>query len=49
YTINFSISSKVYLDQGWITKTYDETIAKLNWREIYTLMLEKLQAENAKM
>ncbi|XP_043569118.1 uncharacterized protein LOC122561441 [Chiloscyllium plagiosum] len=49
YTINFSISSKVYLDQGWITKTYDETIAKLNWREIYTLMLEKLQAENAKI
>ncbi|XP_048410426.1 uncharacterized protein C3orf20-like isoform X2 [Stegostoma tigrinum] len=49
YTINFSVSSKACLDQGWIIKPYDETIAKLNWREIYTLMLEKLQVENTKM
>ncbi|XP_048466461.1 uncharacterized protein LOC109937756 [Rhincodon typus] len=49
FTINFSVSSKACLDQGWIIKPYDETIAKLNWREIYTLMLEKLQVENTKI
>ncbi|XP_067861512.1 uncharacterized protein C3orf20-like [Heptranchias perlo] len=49
FTINFSVSSKACEDQGWIIKPQDESIAKLDWRTIHTLMLEKLQAENAKI
>ncbi|XP_067915722.1 uncharacterized protein C3orf20-like [Heterodontus francisci] len=49
FTISFSVSSKTCLDQGWIIKQYDENLAKLHWREVYTLMLEKIQAENAKI
>ncbi|XP_072921401.1 uncharacterized protein [Hemitrygon akajei] len=49
FTINFSISSKTSMKQGWIIEPYDDTLAKVDWKTIYTLMLEKIQAANSKI
>ncbi|XP_069764519.1 uncharacterized protein [Narcine bancroftii] len=49
FTINFSTSSKVSMEQGWIIKQYDETLAKMDWRTVYSLMLEKIQVEHLKI
>ncbi|XP_078090815.1 uncharacterized protein LOC144507548 isoform X2 [Mustelus asterias] len=49
FTINFAVSSKACMDKGWIIKSYDETIAKLDWKEICTMVLERIQAENERI
>ncbi|XP_072097162.1 uncharacterized protein C3orf20-like isoform X2 [Mobula birostris] len=49
FTINFSISSRASMKQGWIIEPYDDTLAKVDWKTIYALMLEKIQAANSKI
>ncbi|XP_038666845.1 uncharacterized protein LOC119973234 isoform X2 [Scyliorhinus canicula] len=49
FTINFAVSSKACLDQGWIIKPRDETIEKLNWEEVCIMVLDKIQSENARI
>ncbi|XP_072328013.1 uncharacterized protein [Scyliorhinus torazame] len=49
FTINFAVSSKACLDQGWIIKPRDETIENLNWEEVCIMVLDRIQAENARI